>query len=124
MPPSHPLDIPEILTRIGLFLPLWVDSKNNISSPTSERRTHFKPHTFLTCASVSKTWRQAFLPILWHRYDCILMKSVPQETVAINSPHFRVLQIFNNDATAFQCVDLVDLTIRGAPNQMLLGILA
>lgn len=52
------------------------------------------------------------------------MKFVPQETVAINSLHFRVLQIFGNDATAFQCVDLVDLTIKGAPNQMLLGILA
>ncbi|KAF9142000.1 hypothetical protein BGX30_003628 [Mortierella sp. GBA39] len=123
MPPSHPLDIPEILTRIGLFLPLWADNNNNNSfRPTSEQRTRFEPHTFLTCASVSKTWRQAFLPLLWHRYDCNLMKFVPQETVAINSPHFRVLQIFGNDATAFQCVDLVDLTIRGAPNQMLLGL--
>ncbi|KAF9548692.1 hypothetical protein EC957_005931 [Mortierella hygrophila] len=122
MPPSHPLDIPEILTRIGLFLPLWVDN-NNTFRPTSEQHTRFEPHTFLTCASVSKTWRQAFLPLLWHRYDCIVMRFVPQETVAINSPHFRVLQIFGNDATNFQCVDLIDLTIRGAPNQMLLGIL-
>ncbi|KAF8934653.1 hypothetical protein BGZ47_010271 [Haplosporangium gracile] len=122
MPPSHPLDIPEILARIGLFLPLWID--NNNSRPTSEQRTRFEPQTLLTCASVSKIWRRVFLPLLWYRYDCILMKSVPQETVALNSPHFRVLQIFGNDATAFQCVDLVDLTIRGAPNQMLLGILA
>jgi hypothetical protein len=52
------------------------------------------------------------------------MKSVPQETIARNSPHFRVLRIYGNDVTAFQCTDLVDLTIRGSPNQMLLGILA
>lgn len=121
MPPSHPLDIPEILARIGLFLPLWVNTFLRLSS---EQPTRFEPQTLLACVSVSKTWRQAFLPLLWHRYDCILMKFVPQETVAHNSPHFRVLQIFGNDVTAFQCADLVDLTIRGAPNQMLLGILA
>ncbi|KAF9153055.1 hypothetical protein BG015_004195 [Linnemannia schmuckeri] len=120
MAPSHPLDIPEILARIGFFLPLWIDNINS----KSEQRTRFEPKTLLTCASVSKIWRRVFLPLLWYRYDCILMKSVPQETVALNSPHFRVLQIFGNDATAFQCVDLVDLIIRGAPNQMLLGILA
>ncbi|KAG0292282.1 hypothetical protein BGZ96_004364 [Linnemannia gamsii] len=121
MSPSHPLDIPEILARIGLFLPLWVDT---FSRPFSEQLTRFEPHTLLACASVSKTWRQAFLPLLWHRYDCIIMKSLPQETVAHNSPHFRVLQIYGNDVTAFQCADLVDLTIRGAPMQMLLGIVA
>ncbi|KAF9079528.1 hypothetical protein BGX23_003819, partial [Mortierella sp. AD031] len=94
---SHPLEIPEILIRIGSFLPLWNDE---VIIPPSQV-PFFDPKTPLACVPVSKLWRQTLLPVLWYCYDCVHMHSVPQDIVALYSLYFRVMRVFEEDPTPF-----------------------
>ncbi|KAG0195902.1 hypothetical protein BGX33_002387 [Mortierella sp. NVP41] len=105
--PPHPPEIPEILIRIGSFLPLW----NNDVLIAQSQDQRFDPKTLLVCVSVSRLWRQNLLPVLWYRYDCAHMHAIPQDIVALYSPHFQVMKVFEEDNTPFQCADLIRLTI-------------
>ncbi|KAG0075658.1 hypothetical protein BGZ90_009637 [Linnemannia elongata] len=96
-PPTNPLNIPEILRRIGEFLPLWThDSSKTTTStvpsispfqrptqwgkvdPRWRSQLTFTPQNLLACIIVSKSWYKTLLPVLWFTFDC--------ETMAIPVP--------------------------------------
>ncbi|KAG0060029.1 hypothetical protein BGZ90_004232 [Linnemannia elongata] len=77
---SHPLMIPEILTLVGSYLPLF------------ERRFEVRRHRFvdiwdpkplLRAGAVCTTWHDILTPILWWTYDYAIMEEkVPMEVLA------------------------------------------
>ncbi|KAK3805821.1 MAG: hypothetical protein J3Q66DRAFT_359782 [Benniella sp.] len=96
--PLNPLDLPEILTRVGQFLPLW----------NSEE---FRPAVLLRCSLVSKSWRKTLLPILWFFYDSYRMLNVPSEILVKHSHYFRI--VYNVVASfkgPFHCRNLIELS--------------
>ncbi|KAF9094318.1 hypothetical protein BGX27_001475 [Mortierella sp. AM989] len=80
----NPLDIPEILHRIGQFLPLWLFADQ-------EYKPQFIPKTLIRCISVSRNWYNVMSPILWYLYDDTLMRIVPREAVHRNAHFIKVL---------------------------------
>lgn len=84
---QSPLDIPEILSLIASFVPLWEGSFADIHFIFL--RLKFKPRQLISCALVSKSWRRAALPRLWAVYSARHMMRIPTEVLAQNSPYFR-----------------------------------
>ncbi|KAF9334932.1 hypothetical protein BGZ91_010668 [Linnemannia elongata] len=77
-----PLAIPEILTRVGFFLLLWM--------PHPRRRPAFldKPLDVLNCMLVSRHWYQVMIPILWHTCLEPRVISVPKKYIrALSTPY-------------------------------------
>ncbi|KAH7060157.1 hypothetical protein BKA57DRAFT_446462, partial [Linnemannia elongata] len=107
------LQIPEILARIGHFVPLWqihLDRQNSRSMGAV-----LKPSTMRACLLVSKLWYSTFLSILWHTYMCPQMRDVPSEVIQRYSRHFRIFESFSGHAGPFECTNLVELIL---PRQM------
>ncbi|KAF9148691.1 hypothetical protein BG015_009563, partial [Linnemannia schmuckeri] len=105
---THPLEVPEILTRIGQYLSLWVEHDEN---DLGERTIAFDHHTLLSCMQVSKLWYQTLLPILWYSYDGLRMAALPQEVITRYSRHFRHFHSNGYHAGPFLSTHLVELTI-------------
>ncbi|KAF9136281.1 hypothetical protein BGX30_011288 [Mortierella sp. GBA39] len=105
---THPLEVPEILTRIGQFLPLWVEQDD---SNRGEKIISFEHRTLLSSMQVSKLWCQTLLPILWFSYDGIKMSAIPQEVITRYSPYFRIFRSPGCHAGPFLSTHLVELTI-------------
>lgn len=82
MDKAHPLEIPEILSLIGSFVPAW----------TQHSKPQFSPQDLLSCTLVSKLWRHAMLPHLWAVYDQDAMGKAHLTVVSRYSVHFRILQ--------------------------------
>ncbi|KAF9907498.1 hypothetical protein EC991_010879 [Linnemannia zychae] len=80
----NPLDLPEIIMTIGRCLPLWKYSDNL-------GFYDFSPKFLLSCTLVSKTWRNALLPVIWYVYNGFVMRSIPKEVILKYSVHFRLL---------------------------------
>ncbi|KAG0377486.1 hypothetical protein BGX24_006011 [Mortierella sp. AD032] len=79
----NPLDLPEIIMTIGRCLPLWKHSDNL-------GFYDYNPKFLLSCTLVSKTWRDALLPVIWYVYNGFVMRSIPKETILKYSVHFRL----------------------------------
>ncbi|KAG0064667.1 hypothetical protein BGZ89_008939 [Linnemannia elongata] len=105
---THPLEVPEILTRIGQYLPLWVEEDDN---NLSEQTVVFEHRTLLSSMQVSKLWYQTLLPILWYSYDGLKMSAVPQEVITRYSPYFRIFRSPGCHSGPFLSTHLVELTI-------------
>ncbi|KAF8948686.1 hypothetical protein BGZ47_003332 [Haplosporangium gracile] len=104
LPPAQrqsPLDIPEILIRIGQFLPLWSGEGF---------RLEFDPSSLLRCCLVSRAFRQAFLPTLWYLYDGYRMRNIPPSILSRYSPYFRIITSTGPFKGPFQCKNLTELT--------------
>ncbi|KAG0035342.1 hypothetical protein BGZ82_005300 [Podila clonocystis] len=82
---SRPLDVPEILSLIGSFVPAWQESTTG---------PKFVPRDLLSCALVSKAWRPAMLPHLWavYHHDSLVSARVPKSLLFQYSPYFRFFQ--------------------------------
>ncbi|KAG0378992.1 hypothetical protein BGX24_002081 [Mortierella sp. AD032] len=108
-PSKNALRIPEILARVGHFIPLWVvdEDRHNRNMGTT-----LKPSTTRACLLVSKLWYQTFLPILWHTYICPQMRHVPLQVIQRHSPHFRIFDSYSGHPGPFFCTNLVELTLR------------
>ncbi|KAG0272645.1 hypothetical protein BGZ95_011571 [Linnemannia exigua] len=104
---THPLDIPEIIARIGEFIPLWQQDAYS--------HFHFRPKALLDATAVSKSFRQALLPVLWYTCDMSPLESnLPFEVLVRYSYHFRILyQTLPLAPSALPCTRLLDLTISG-----------
>ncbi|OAQ34394.1 hypothetical protein K457DRAFT_121574 [Linnemannia elongata AG-77] len=101
-----PLAIPEILTRVGFFLPLWV--------PHPRRRPAFldKPQDVLNCMLVSKHWYQVMIPILWHTCLEPRVIAAPKSTFERFLLYIRVLETgIHFPAVVLQCTRLLDLAL-------------
>ncbi|KAG0308978.1 hypothetical protein BGZ97_013202 [Linnemannia gamsii] len=102
---TSPLDLPEIVARIGHFLPLWT---LELSEVTDRRETVFNPKTFHVCMLVCQLWRQTLLPILWTDYDAEGMRQVPQDVLTRNSHYFRTFLLqMGATCSIFSCTRLV-----------------
>ncbi|KAF9901366.1 hypothetical protein BX616_002279 [Lobosporangium transversale] len=100
----HPLDMPEIITLVGLCLPRW---------KYSDRLGFydFNPTILLRCTLVNKTWREALLPVLWYVYDGFVMRSIPKQVITKNSRYFRVFFYDRSFSGPFECRHLKALAI-------------
>ncbi|KAF9080488.1 hypothetical protein BGX23_002089 [Mortierella sp. AD031] len=105
---THPLEVPEILTRIGQYLPLWVEQDE---PDLCDRDVSFKHQTLWSCMQVSKLWHQTLLPILWYSYDGLKMGGLPQEVISRYSPYFKNFRSPGCHAGPFLSTHLVELTI-------------
>ncbi|KAK3806230.1 MAG: hypothetical protein JOS17DRAFT_797471 [Linnemannia elongata] len=105
---TDPLSIPEILTRVGYFLPLWV--------PRSEHIPVFMPfldtpRTFLNYMLVSKLWYRVMVPILWRTCLHARLTAVPEATLERFLPHIRFLEAYASaPLVILQCTRLIELT--------------
>ncbi|KAG0211234.1 hypothetical protein BGX28_008301 [Mortierella sp. GBA30] len=98
---QNPLDLPEIITRIGQFLPLW-------SGEGFHRE--FDPKPILRCLLVSRSFRASLLPILWYLYDGYRMRNVPPEILVKYSPYFRIITSTGPFKGPFCCRNLIELS--------------
>ncbi|KAF9999442.1 hypothetical protein BGZ80_004227 [Entomortierella chlamydospora] len=98
---QNPLDLPEIITRIGQFLPLW-------SGEGFQRE--FEPLPLLRCALVSQAFRQALLPTLWYLYDGFRMRNVPHHILIKYSHLFRIISNTGPFKGPFRCKNLIELS--------------
>ncbi|KAF9352902.1 hypothetical protein BGX26_009318 [Mortierella sp. AD094] len=98
---QNPLDLPEIITRIGQFLPLW-------SGEGFQRE--FQPLPLLRCALVSHAFRQALLPTLWYLYDGFRMRNIPHHILIKYSHLFRIISNTGPFKGPFRCKNLIELS--------------
>ncbi|KAF9931905.1 hypothetical protein FBU30_009326 [Linnemannia zychae] len=111
---THPLEVPEILTRIGEYLPLWVEQDDplvDLDNLADDKDIVFDPHVLLSCMQVSKLWYQTLLPVLWYSYDGFKMSGISQETITRYSYYFRDFRSLGGHAGPFRSSHLVELTI-------------
>ncbi|KAF9079784.1 hypothetical protein BGX23_003225, partial [Mortierella sp. AD031] len=106
--PTNPLELPEILTRVAYFLPLWVSVPDQYSGRLN---SEFQPKTLCACMRVSKLWHQTMLPFLWYTYQGSIFSKVPLEVVHQFSPHFRIFESLRGHEGPYQCTNLLDLNM-------------
>ena len=132
IPPTSPLNIPEILRRIGEFLPLWTyDSSKTTTStvpsispfqrPTQWGRVDprwrsqltFTPQPLLACILVSKAWYKTLLPVLWYTFDCETMTTAMPgpEFLERCSDLFRIYRWHGVVQDTLRCTQLSELTL-------------
>ncbi|KAK3819443.1 MAG: hypothetical protein JOS17DRAFT_778020 [Linnemannia elongata] len=108
----HPLEIPEIITRIGNFLPLWSQER---AEGTGRLKLVFDPKTFHTCLLVSTIWHDTLIPILWSYYEAEAMEFVPRSTLVRYSILFRTFRQHHGYGTraldSYGCSRVVKATL-------------
>ncbi|KAF9980958.1 hypothetical protein BGZ75_007790 [Mortierella antarctica] len=100
----NPLDLPEIITNVGRFLPLWKYSDNL-------GFYDFNPAILLSCTLVNRTWRNALTPVIWYVYNGFVMRSIPKGVIVKNSRHFRIFFYDRSFAGPFESRHLKALVI-------------
>ncbi|KAG0246739.1 hypothetical protein B0O80DRAFT_295238 [Mortierella sp. GBAus27b] len=114
---SNPLDIPEILFRVGLYIPLWVYDR---SSTARDQHPQFTPQHLINCILVNRTWHDILLPILWFTFDDIAIPSSIR-SVEILIRHGRHLRILELNCPS---PDIIAIPARLLPHNLLLLDLA
>ncbi|KAF9289706.1 hypothetical protein BGZ68_008788 [Mortierella alpina] len=130
----NPLEIPEILARVGLYVPLWVKSIPNAhhrpigttsTTALGILRPIFDPQYLLSCILVNRTWHDILLPILWFTFDDTYPRSTSPVSVANLSrhhAHFRILELSRSCPTIFSLQlqqlphNLIHLDLSGLDN--------
>ncbi|KAG0073257.1 hypothetical protein BGZ89_008157 [Linnemannia elongata] len=103
---THPLELPEILLRIGHFIPLWV------YIPQIDDY-HIQPQALVPSILVSKLWCKTLSPLFWYSYDTeIASEDMPHSTVAHFSPYIKILRATPRQVWPFECTNLRELVMR------------
>ncbi|CAO3566798.1 unnamed protein product [Mortierella alpina] len=86
-PTTNPILLPEILSHIARYIPLFEPSTDD----HFHAYTSYTPENLYPCLLVSRLWYQCFLPHLYHYFvDSIMTQdSLPRPTLAQHRPHFR-----------------------------------
>ncbi|KAF9933457.1 hypothetical protein BGZ65_004125, partial [Modicella reniformis] len=105
---KNPLEIPEILTLVGMNLPIWHYSVVGIYL--------FQPKEMLSCLQVSHHFRNTLLPILWYTFDEKAMAKVPVDIIRKYTPYFRVHHNYGHQQAyptnnREPCTNLIQLTM-------------
>ncbi|KAF9959041.1 hypothetical protein BGZ72_010382 [Mortierella alpina] len=100
----NPLDLPEIITNVGRFLPLWKYSDNL-------GFYDFNPAILLSCTLVNKTWHDSLIPVIWYVYNGYVMRPIPKNVIVKNSRHFRIFFYDRSFAGPFESCHLKSLVI-------------
>ncbi|KAF9357253.1 hypothetical protein BGX34_009456 [Mortierella sp. NVP85] len=103
--PRNPLFIPELLARIGHFIPLW-------RYPCPDLKPVFEPKHLTRCTRVCRTWYNVLKPLVWEYYDDITMSRIPRPVVHRNAPLIRILNGRHvHHGVDFQCKNLLQLWV-------------
>ncbi|KAG0208269.1 hypothetical protein BGX33_006349 [Mortierella sp. NVP41] len=99
MAPIKALELPEILYRVGLFLPFWEQQEERpvFEGLPTRLVTVIKPDTSQVCICVSNLWCKFLNLILWYTCDDAVRMVVPPEIVVLQirqNPHLRALGWF------------------------------
>lgn len=83
---DSPVDLVELIYRIGWFVSLW-DRKPGFPGYA------FDPKDLIACLQVNRTWRRTLTPLLWTVYHSSvrILQHVPANLIQTYSPHFRYL---------------------------------
>ncbi|KAG0334720.1 hypothetical protein BG000_008097 [Podila horticola] len=106
---TNPLELTEIVSRIGHFTPLF----------TADQYPRFIPKDLLAATQVSRLWYRSLWPLLWSFYSGTLTWSKPgpsDDLVVKNSPHIRYFESFgvcSALAADLQCRQLTHLSMSG-----------
>lgn len=85
---TNPLELQEIISRVGWFIPLWVARPCNPDADLD-----FTPAQLAACTRVSHLWRTSLTPILWRVYDWYRCARVPWTSLAPNLHHLRYVHL-------------------------------
>ncbi|KAG0051807.1 hypothetical protein BGZ83_003283 [Gryganskiella cystojenkinii] len=108
----NPLNLPEIIATVGIYLPLWKQSP-------SLGFYDFNPTTLLACCRVNKTWQEALTPVIWYVYSGSVMRSIPKSVIVKNSRHFRIFLNDRSFSGPFECRHLKELVISWCDGELL-----
>ncbi|KAI1303909.1 hypothetical protein EDD11_005275 [Mortierella claussenii] len=114
---KNPLDLPEIIARVGHFIPLWVQKGRHSNS-----QAVFRPQSLLAACAVNHTFRAVLWPLIWSVFDDHVMKrrcvggtwrGVPSILLSANSSHFRFFKccVAPHDINLGQVAQLQELTV-------------
>ncbi|KAI8351844.1 hypothetical protein B0O80DRAFT_499762 [Mortierella sp. GBAus27b] len=102
----HPLDIPEILDRVGCYVKIW--------HSIGPDRYEFRPQDMLALLRVSRSFQYTLLPILWYALDERAMREVPIDIIQKHMPYVRIYYNYRNRYAIHDrppCTRLIQLTI-------------
>ncbi|KAF9996038.1 hypothetical protein BGZ79_010236 [Entomortierella chlamydospora] len=104
---QHPLEIPEILSQVAHFLPLWIHKESFVRPLLA-----FEPKTIMACLLVNKLWYATFSEILWYIYDGSFHERAPLELVHRKCHLFRIFRSHRGHEGPYTgCVNLLELYI-------------
>ncbi|KAF9123490.1 hypothetical protein BGW39_008924 [Mortierella sp. 14UC] len=116
-PTRNPLDVVEILLRVGYYIPLWKlapqpvktnkasninifgdvtfpNENNDNKRDTNIRYTYtFHPRDLRSCLQVSKHWHRVLLPYLYQIFTYPAMKYLPSSRIDDIAYHIRIFQL-------------------------------
>ncbi|KAF9124695.1 hypothetical protein BGW39_007961 [Mortierella sp. 14UC] len=109
-PPA--LDLPDVLARIGYFLPYFSVNvvKTRWGSEKSQRR--FRPNVFHKCFLVCRFWYSTLLPVLWRDYVYEEMQHLPPRVLGRYSLLFQHFDSYGGCQGPFNCTLLETLVLR------------
>ncbi|KAG0077081.1 hypothetical protein BGZ93_000755 [Podila epicladia] len=89
---DNPLELYEIVCRIGTFIQLYTWDRDDA------RFYRFTPNDLLSCLRVCRAWHAALAPLLWTVYSDLEMerRKVPIEAIVAHSQHIRFFEYDNN----------------------------
>ncbi|KAG0029434.1 hypothetical protein BGZ82_007954 [Podila clonocystis] len=86
----HPLLLPELISRVGQFIPLWRPHHHCINTIHHD----FHPEDLIACIKTCRTWHQILTPLLWELYfDRAHYGKIPDTIASHQSTHFRRLHL-------------------------------
>lgn len=106
------LALPEVLARVGWFLPYFSVQTVTTRWGSLESIRRFQPNTFRACFLVCKLWYRTLLPILWHEYVFDEMQRVPTCVIERYSLLFRHFDSHGGRDGPFNCTLLESLFLR------------
>ncbi|KAF9150801.1 hypothetical protein BG015_007386 [Linnemannia schmuckeri] len=89
---GHPLMIPEILTLVGSYLPLF---ERRFEAGRYRFVDIWDPKPLLRAGAVCTTWHNILTPVLWRTYDHAIMDRVPMEVLARYIKFVRLLSLLD-----------------------------
>ena len=106
------LALPEILARVGWFLPYFSVQAVTTKWGSLNSIRQFQPDTFHACFLVCKLWYRTFLPILWREYVFEELQRVPTRVIERYSLLFRHFDSHRGCDGPFNCTLLESLVLR------------
>ncbi|KAF9430423.1 hypothetical protein BGZ94_006900 [Podila epigama] len=83
---SRALEIPEIVHRIGWFIPLW------------QLRPYYRPalhaKDLLACVQVNRLWNTTLSPLLWTLFVARKDRDIPDVVIQANKHHIRYISLY------------------------------
>ncbi|KAG0277555.1 hypothetical protein BGZ95_005726 [Linnemannia exigua] len=106
------LQVPQILARIGYYLPNLSTKVITYSWGGESTEHRFRPNVFHKCFLVCRFWYVTLLQVCWHYYFYDQMKHLPPRVLGRYSHLFRHFDSYGGCQGPFNCTLLESLTLR------------